>query len=157
MAASAVARSAVACSEPAASSISARCAEVEVVDDPGLLLEAGQLGIVELVTARREHVELVGQGVRLAWRGDRAQLGLQPLALGGQLGTEQLRLFDGLGERALTSDQLGDVPGGAGKSARGLLGGGALGQVGAPKRELVDRRVEPLQLEKVVAQHEATR
>ena len=58
----------------------------EVVDDLRLLLEVGQLGVVELVTPRRQGVELVHQRLGLTRRDHRPQLALQPLAVAGELG-----------------------------------------------------------------------
>ncbi len=77
--------------------------------------------------------------------------------MAGQLGAALLGGLDRLVELALAGDQVGDLPPHPAELRLGGLGSGALGKVGTPVGELIDRRVDALQLEQVVAQHAATR
>ena len=67
----------------------------EHVGELGLLLEVGQLLIVELVAAGGDRLQLVHQRLGLPWRGDRAQLRLEACALGGQRLAVALEGVDG--------------------------------------------------------------
>ena len=128
----------------------------EVVDELRLLLEGLELAVVEGIPFGGDRVELVHQGLGLARRDDRLQLGLQPLALLRQLGTVSLGRLDRFVELALAGDDRGDrlpVAAGFGRRRRN---GRSLRQIGPPMGELVDGRVCSLQLAQVVGQHGRT-
>ena len=128
-----------------------------VVGELGLLLEVRQLLVVELVAPVGDRLQLVHQRLRLAWRGDRAQLRLEPRALGGERPRRRAR-----GRRwpapAPAPCSCSRAGGSAVLGERGLVlrRRDALGQVGPAVGELVGRRVEALQLQQVVGQHPMT-
>ncbi len=77
--------------------------------------------------------------------------------MAGELGPGLLGLLDRVVELALTGDQGGDLARRAGRARPTPSRRRPLGEIGAPVGELVDRRVDALQFEQVVAQHAAIR
>ena len=129
----------------------------EIVDDRRLLLECVQFGVVKRVAFGGNRLEFVHQSLGLAGRDDRLHLALQALPLAGELLARVFGGFDRLREFALAGDDRGDGLAVAVDVRLRGVGRLSLREVRPAVRDLVDGRVETLQLKQVVAQHGVTR